>query len=106
MSTHVHSVGRLTLVCFLVSIAGCGGYDEIGPVAYDFSKALYSITNRKAEEKLDEIDQRIEVALEQGELTNRESRWLKDIVQSARDGKWGSANKASRRMMEDQVHKL
>ena len=59
MSTHVHSVGRLTLVCFLVSIAGCGGYDEIGPVAYDFSKALYSITNRKAENVIGVRDTRV-----------------------------------------------
>ena len=93
-------------VCVLISLLlliGCGGYGEVSETAYDFSKALYSITNRKATDKLDQVCEQIEAARSAGELTEQESSWLLQIASDARRGDWDSAMGDARRMMEDQV---
>ena len=87
----------------MICLQGCGGYAKISPVAYDYAKALYSITNRKSQDSLPKINDQIASAHELGELTDQESRWLSDIVSQADKGKWVAANRASRRMLEDQV---
>lgn len=93
----------ILLTCLAV-VAGCNDYGSISPTAYEYAKALYSITNRQAEEKLGEVRQQIDAAAAEGDLTDREARWLKKIVDDAEDGDWRAANKASRAMMEDQIH--
>ena len=92
-------------ICFslILSTLGCGGYGEVSPTAYEYAKALYSITNRKAQDRLELVDAQIDTAHDEGKLTDQESQWLLDIVEEANGGDWQSANRASRRMMEDQV---
>ena len=89
--------------CLLVGIVGCGGYDEVSPTAYEYAKALYSVTNRKAQDRLPSVTDGIQTSLEDGKLTDRENAWLIDIVRKAEDGHWEAANRAARQMMEDQV---
>ncbi|MCP4194310.1 MAG: hypothetical protein GY768_27180 [Planctomycetaceae bacterium] len=87
----------------LVGIVGCGGYDEVSPTAYEYAKSLYSVTNRKAQDRLPIVTDGIQASLEDGKLTDRESDWLIGIVREAKDGNWEEANHAARQMMEDQV---
>lgn len=104
MITKKHSV-RSVMVAMLVSalsVAGCG-YGQVSPTAYEFAKALYAISNRQAGDRLDPISEQVTVARDDGQLTDREAKWLHDIIAQARDGYWKSAEQASRRMLEDQI---
>lgn len=83
--------------------AGCGGYGEVSPAAYDIASALYSICNRRAGDKLEEINAMIDAAHASSELTEREASWLNAIVSDARDGDWALAAKKCRRIVADQV---
>ena len=93
------------LVCpaLLIMIAGCGGYGEVSSGAYEYAKALYSISNRRASDRLDQVSDQIQSARESGELSEQEAGWLNDIVSDARARQWESASRASRRMLQDQV---
>jgi len=98
---------RWTVVgLLLICAAGCQSYGEVSPTAYEYAKALYSISNRQAEHKLDEVTEQINVSQQNGELPESEAEWLRDIVDNARQGEWKLANQASRQMMEDQVQHL
>lgn len=87
----------------LLLAAGCGGYGEVSPAAYDFATALYSISNGRASDRLDEVSTMIEAAHTRGELTEDEVSWLNAIVSDARGGDWTQAAKESRRIIADQV---
>ena len=87
----------------LLLVTGCGGYGEISPTAYEYAKALYSITNRKASESLDSVRDQIIASLEAGDLSQKEADWLTNIIEDSRAGEWQSANSSARRMMEDQI---
>ncbi len=87
----------------LSTTSGCAGYGAVSPAAYDYATALYSISNRKAEDRLEQIDEQMRLARQAGELSPQESEWLHEILADARNGQWESANSACRRMMEDQV---
>ena len=104
MNTNNRSIIRWVSVWLLVGIVGCGGYDEVGPTAYEYAKSLYSITNRKAQDRLPSVTDAIQAARADGKLTDRESNWLIGIVRDAENGNWEGANRAARQLLEDQVH--
>lgn len=85
-----------------ILVAGCG-YGEVSPNTYQYAQALYGLTNKRAEAKLDPVSAQIESARAAGELPDREAEWLQAIVADARRGDWQAANAAARRMMEDQI---
>ena len=89
----------LALICTTI---GCG-YGEISPLAYDYSMALYSITNRRAADRLDGVEEQIHASHAEGKLTDPEQRWLQAIIDDARNGDWAAASRATRRLMEDQL---
>lgn len=95
------TAGALAII-LLAPLAGCG-YGEVSGAAYDYAMALYSITNRRAEAKLDGVESQIAAAADQGEISAQEAEWLLEIVGDARRGEWRTANRAARRMMEDQI---
>ncbi|MCA9215991.1 MAG: hypothetical protein KDB27_23150 [Planctomycetales bacterium] len=98
-------VSRLSLILLAVPLClGCG-YGEVSPTAYEYSKALYSISNRKLEGRLDAVRHHNEVSHESGELTIQEANWLTSIVEDAKNKQWNDAMNSARRMMEDQVAK-
>lgn len=94
---------KLFLGLTLLLFCGCSGYGEVSPTAYEYAKALYAISNRQANQKLDPVAKQIEQAESAGEITGREATWLHDIVEDCRQNEWQAASKAARRMMEDQV---
>jgi hypothetical protein len=100
---NLHFVAAATILAITLAISGCGGYGTISPTAYEYAKALYSITNRQAVEPLEPVRGQIEDASRSGELSRQEARWLLDIVDTAASGEWKSANRRCRAMMEDQV---
>ena len=94
---------RWLSIWLFMGIVGCGGYDEVSPHAYEYAKALYSITNRKATDRLASVADGLQASLEDGKLTNEESDLLTGIVRQAEDGDWAAANRVARQLMEDQV---
>lgn len=81
---------------------GCG-YPKVSSETYEISKALYSVCNRQNEAQLANIESAIETASESGEISPREVKWLKEIVDSARSGEWQRATAEARKIMVDQV---
>jgi hypothetical protein len=106
MASCVNSVRATTaigaLALLLLAVPGCG-YGTVSDAAYDHATALYSIANRRADEKLDQFVGQLESARNSGALSDQEAAWLEEIVDDARQGRWDAALKASRAMMEDQV---
>lgn len=94
--------GLLAATVLAVVSVGCG-YGEVSPVTYEYAKALYSLSNRRAAERIDAVETQIAAAAEAGELPQREAGWLLDICGQCRNGDWDGAQAAARRMMSDQV---
>jgi|GEM_PF-576102 len=99
-----HAMNRIrTLaVACLIGAAGCG-YPEVSPRTYELATALYSACNRRSEEHLEKVEALTEAARESGEITDRESQWIREIVEQARNGEWEPATLESRALLEDQA---
>ena len=82
---------------------GCGKYSEVSPEAYQYSKALYSVCNRKDGSRLHQVAQQVEAAGSAAQLSAEEVDWLSDIITTAEAGDWQVAAKDARRLMEAQV---
>lgn len=86
----------------LCCLPGCG-YPEVSPRTYEIAKALYSVSNLKRTEGIPKVETLIADSLQAGEITDREADYLNEIVECCRDGKWESAQRECRELMEDQV---
>jgi len=101
-----HILRRVSCWCLLVPLlftAGCGGYPEVSPLTYEYSKAIYSITNQKDISRLEEVQTRIEASLSEGKISEEEAELLTDILATAESGNWKDANQSARRLMTDQA---
>lgn len=101
-------IAKKALAVLLVAVlaaTGCGGPSEMTPTAYEYSKALYSIANRKAEDRLADVASGIDAAAASGDITPAEQSRLKAIVDKAYAGDWKKASKQSRALMESQVRR-
>ncbi len=78
------------------------GYGEVSPITYEYSKALYSACLNRNEEHLGKVEELLVTRGDEG-LSVNERKWIDAIIEEARDGRWVSAAKRARRMMEDQV---
>ena len=96
-----HALSKTILLLFLC--VGCSDYQGISPTAYQYAKALYSVTNRQRTEKLERVSDLITESQQQGEITSQEAAWLEGIIDDAREGEWQTAQREARRMMDDQV---
>lgn len=92
----------LMVSCCLLFAEGCS-YPEVGPKAYEISKALYSVCRLKRQEDLDKVTEAISAAAAKSELSEAESEWLSAIVEQARSGEWDAAAEEARAILEDQV---
>ena len=95
-------VVMIALVC--LACLGCG-QETIGPEAYQYTKALYSLANRRAAERIDAVETQIKAATADEKLSKRESQLLLAICQRCRDGDWTEAQREARQLMEDQVER-
>ena len=96
-----------SLLCLLfmtIAISGCG-YGEVSPTTYELAKSLYNITNRRLDGHLDKVHSQIVASEKLGDISQREAKWLLDIYDDAKNGKWQVAMLSSRRLLEDQVQK-
>lgn len=91
-----------SLLFTLLYLPGCG-YPEVSPKAYELAKALYSVSNLKREEGLNKIETLIDESLQTGEISEREAGFLTEIVEQCRSGEWDTAQRESRKLMEDQI---
>jgi len=94
-------MAMLACVC-LVCCQGCG-YPEVGPKAYEITKALYSVCNLKRQDDLDKVTDAISQAVTNSELSEAESEWLLAIVEQARIGEWDAAAQEAHSILKDQV---
>lgn len=97
----MYRYGTLLLIG-LVAVFGCG-YGEVSPTAYELAKSLYNISNRKLNDKLDDVEELIETAEEEKQISDKEARWLKAVLRDAEKAKWEKAMKSARQIMEDQI---
>ena len=93
------------LLPLLIALIGCSDYQGISPTAYQYAKALYSVTNRKRSEKLDELNELITSSTREGTITTQEADWLLGVIDDAREGNWEMAQKTAIQMMHDQVQR-
>jgi hypothetical protein len=91
------------LMIVLTAVVGCGRYATVGPEAYQYTKALYSVCNRHDLPRLTRIAQQIDIARIESQLTAAEADWLNDIIAVARAGRWQEATRDARQLMEAQV---
>ena len=78
------------------------GYGKVSPMAYEYSKALYSACLNKNEEHLSKVENLLRIDSTET-LPANERDWIDAIIGEARNGKWQSAAKKARRIMEDQI---
>ena len=80
------------------------GYGTVSPDAYRIAQALYSSCLAKSEARLEAVEAAFNDSSEQPlEITEKEQRWLMEIIADAKAGNWQSAAADARQMMEDQV---
>ena len=80
------------------------GYGTVSPDAYQVAQALYSSCLAKSEVRLEAVEATIDGASDEPlEITEKEQRWLMEIIADAKAGSWQSAAADARQMMEDQV---
>ncbi len=101
MSSLTRCIGIVCLVSLCFAL-GCGP-GKVGPTAYEYAKALYSITNRQASDVLESVRTQIEVDRADGKLPSSEADMLIAIVDDAAKGEWKSANRECREVMEAQI---
>ncbi len=105
-SSQWRTVGIALGMACLIALAALmfrQGYSEIGPQAYEYATALYSICNRRDESRLEKISELIEKSVADSEITETESRWLNEIIALADDGYWEEASYDTRQLMLSQV---
>ena len=80
------------------------GYGTVSPDAYRIAHALYSSCLAKSEVRLEAVESTINNSSDGAlEITEKEQRWLKEIIADAKAGNWQSAATDARQMMEEQV---
>ncbi len=78
-------------------------YGEISEHGFELSMSLYSACNRHDTVRITRIEELISLGLAAGNLQSREGVWLQNIVNRAKAGRWESASKSLRRLMNDQI---
>jgi len=101
--TKLIGAGAALLVSLVFFVRGCGQYAEVNEVTYEHAKALYSVCNRRDSERLEVCETLIVEAAANQQLSRRETSYLTDIIDTARNGEWVEALAMSRQLMEDQV---
>lgn len=91
----------IAILCCLV-VSGCG-YPEVSPKTYQIAKALYSVSNLKRTDGIENVEELISKSLQAEEISDTEADYLQEIVHHCRDGEWDDAQQECRRLMEDQV---
>ncbi|MCA9087164.1 MAG: hypothetical protein KDA90_00865 [Planctomycetaceae bacterium] len=93
------------LLAYLVFawMPGCHKYGDVSLGTYEHAQALYSICNRRDSERLKTFVDSLDKARARNEITERERKWLLDIVATAESGDWEAAAANAGRMMREQV---
>lgn len=105
-SSQWRTVGITLGMAGLIAIAALlfrKDYGEIGPKAFEYATALYSICNRRDEPRLEKIAELVDKASTEAEITATESGWLSEIISLADNGDWEQASRDTRRLMERQI---
>lgn len=98
---------RRYLLCvvagLLVLAGGCGGYPEVSPAAFELAKAVVAVCNTRQPEQLDKARRIIQMRHEAGDISQREERYLGEILELAEAGRWERAETRARRLLRDQT---
>lgn len=93
---------KICLLFLAFTPMGCG-YPEVSPKTYEIAKALFSATNLRQTERIDELERMIDKANDTGEISNREAGYLDEVIEHGRAGDWEEAQQQARQLMEDQI---
>lgn len=101
-SSRRHLVWGLLAGSLLASLAGCGSYPTVSPAAYKLAQGVVRICNGRRADQLATAGQLVAAEHQAGSITDRERRYLNDILQLAADGSWERAERNARRLVADQ----
>jgi hypothetical protein len=93
------------LVALCAICAGCG-YGEVSPAAYGYAEAVYAVASRRAVDRVDDLQTRLDRAQAEGQLSDREAGWLRELVGDCRAERWTEAQHGARRLIESQASGL
>ena len=79
------------------------GYGTISGEAYDLALASYGACLAKSESRVEKIEAMLNESEYSEKLSERETRWFRDLIAQTRSGRWNQATPIAKRMMEDQV---
>lgn len=93
------SVAMLVLTLF---VAGCG-YGPVSKRGYEIATALHSAIARQDTEAIARIAEAIKRDSDGGQLAGDEAAWLGEIVAEASAEDWKEAERAARKLLQDQA---
>ncbi|MEQ9409126.1 MAG: hypothetical protein RIK87_15430 [Fuerstiella sp.] len=93
----------LLLVAIMLGFQGCQQYGSVSPKAYEVSTALYSVCNRQDQSRISVLETVIAEAYAAEQLTEAENRWLLNILEAAKAGRWQDGMTDARTMLAEQV---
>ena len=97
-------IGLMVMVVIGIYLTTGRGYGKVTDRSYKVATALYGACLSKSDARLEKISLLIiDDESTEEPIPSHERAWLTAIVEQAQDGKWESAAKSSKRMMEDQV---
>lgn len=95
---------RAVLLIAAVAITGCGRpYAGASERSYEIATSLVTITARKMDGKLNDVETLISESLTANEIQPHEAEYLSEIIADAKAGNWEQAQTSARQILNDQV---
>ena len=103
LKSSIGAVLALYLAGLVICLAGCRGYPEVSPAAFELAKAVNNLCNLRDAEQIPTASAIIAQQHAAGEITDAEQELLTDILTLAAGGKWERAEADARRLLADQT---
>lgn len=91
------------MFAILLCVRGCGRYGDVNALTFEYAKALYAACNARQPERLRLCVNLITAAESSQQISTRESRYLREIIDAARAEEWDDAQGMARQLMIDQA---
>ena len=101
--TAARRLTALLVVGLVVAASGCGRYPPVSREAFELSKAVFNVCNARRSEQLDTARETVLARRDAGRISQREGRYLCDILDLAEAGNWKRAEARAQRLLRDQT---